>query len=201
LEQRLGCCIFIHVMRSFAIISIFLFAHGFLSARSIGITGADSSKNHIDTTITFKDVNYYIWKNPADRQEFYRDLQRIRTVLPYVKMARHLYADAQEEKEQDNKRQYRRFRKDMEKEMRAKFEKEVKDLYISDGKVLFKLLSRETGNSSYQIIKEVKGGFSAWTYQIVARHYTYDLKEQYDPHKDWILEMAIHSLGSEYDPK
>ena len=88
----------------------------------------------------------------------------------------------------------------MEKEMRDKFEKEVKDLTISQGKVLFKLLGRETGQNSYHIIKECKNGFSAWTYQIVAKHYTYDLKADYNARKEWILEMAIKYLGTEYDP-
>ena len=84
--------------------------------------------------------------------------------------------------------------------MRETFEKQVKDLTISEGKVLFKLLGRETGQNSYHIIKECKNGFSAWTYQIVAKHYTYDLKQDYDPHREWILEMAIAYLGAEYDP-
>ena len=84
--------------------------------------------------------------------------------------------------------------------MRDKFEKELRDHSINEGKVLVKLLNRETGNNCYKIIKEVKGGFAAWTWQIVAKHYTYDLKEIYDPKKEWILEMAIKSLGPEYDP-
>jgi len=84
--------------------------------------------------------------------------------------------------------------------MRDQFEKQVKDLTISQGKVLFKLLGRETKQNPYHIIKECKNGFSAWTYQIVAKHYTYDLKEDYDPHREWILEMAIQYLGPEYNP-
>jgi hypothetical protein len=45
---------------------------------------------------------------------------------------------------------------------------------------MVKLINRETGNNCYHIIKEIKGGFSAWAWQIVAKHYTYDLKEEYD---------------------
>ena len=184
-------------MRSFAIILIF-FVFG--SAKSIGQTVSDTSRHAIDTTITLREVQNYIFKNPADQVEFYRDLVRIRTVLPYVRMAKQLYVEAEKEKEEDSKRQFRHYRKDTEKDMRAKFEKDVKDLYISDGKVLFKLLGRETGNTPYKIVKEIKGGFSAWTYQIVAKHYTYDLKEEYDPHREWILEMAIRYLGPDYNP-
>ena len=157
-------------------------------------------KRAIDTTIVFKEVSNFVFKNPKDGREYANDINYIRTVLPYVKIAKHVYKEVQEQKLADSKKQYRHYRKDMEKEMRETFEKQVKDLTISEGKVLFKLLGRETGQNSYHIIKECKNGFSAWTYQIVAKHYTYDLKQDYDPHREWILEMAITYLGAEYDP-
>lgn len=155
--------------------------------------------NPIDTTVYLKDVNYVIFKNPDDQMEFYKDQSRIRIVLPYVKIAKSLYADIISKKELEKKKDYRHYRKDVEKEMRDKFEKELKNLTVGQGKVLVKLINRETGNNCYKIIKEVKGGFSAWTWQIVARHWDYDLKEVYDPNKERILELAIKSIGSEYD--
>jgi len=169
-------------------------------AQSTATTRKDSLRTLVDTVIELRQYNNYVFKNPKDGQEYASDIYNIRIVLPYVRIARHLYAEVQEQKRADTKKQYRHYRKDLEKEMRQKFEKEVKDLTISQGKVLFKLLSRETGQNSYEIIKECKNGFSAWTYQIVARHYTYDLKQDYDPHREWILEMAIQYLGPEYNP-
>ena len=169
-------------------------------AQTVASISKDSLNRHIDTTIVLRQYNNYVFKNPKDGQEYASDIYNIRVVLPYVRIARHLYAEVQEQKRSDTKKQYRHYRKDLEKEMRQKFEKEVKDLNISQGKVLFKLLGRETGQNSYEIIKECKNGFSAWTYQIVAKHYTYDLKQNYDPHREWILEMAIQYLGPEYNP-
>jgi hypothetical protein len=154
----------------------------------------------MDTTIVLHEVSNFVFKNPKDGQEYANDITNIRIVLPYVKIARHIYANALESKKKDTKKQYKHYRKDTEKEMRGKFEKELRDLTISQGKVLFKLLGRETGQNSYEIIKECKNGFSAWTYQIVAKHYSYDLKQDYDPRREWILELAIKYLGPEYDP-
>ncbi len=153
-----------------------------------------------DTTVQLHQVDYITFKNKDDQMEYYKDLSRIRAVLPYVRASKKLYAQLQDEKANDSRRDYRHFRKDLEKDMKAKFEKELKDLTISQGKVMVKLINRETGNNCYKIIKDVKGGFSAFTWQIVARHYSYDLKEEYDPHKEWILELAIKALGPEYDP-
>ena len=174
-----------------------------LSAQTTAAIIRDSTtkKSTVDTTIVFREVDNFVFKDPKDGQEYARDISNIRIVLPYVKIARRVFVEVQEQKRNDTKKQYKHYRKDLEKEMRDKFEKEVKDLTISQGKVLFKLLSRETGHNSYQIIKECKNGFSAWTYQVVAKHYTYDLKQNYDPHREWILELAIRFLGAEYDPR
>lgn len=153
-----------------------------------------------DTTIELHQVNYVTFKNKDDQMEYYKDISRIRTVLPYVRASKRLYAQIQQEKANDSRQEYRHYRRDLEKDMKEKFEKELKDLTIGQGKVMVKLINRETGNNCYHIIKDIKGGFSAFTWQIVARHYSYDLKEEYDPHKEWILELAIKALGPEYDP-
>ena len=189
-------------MRKLSIIVILLLAvYTDTSAQGAKPQSADTAKRHdIDTTIDLHEVYNFVFKNPKDGEEYANDITNIRIVLPYVRIARHIYADVLNQKQADTKRQYRHYRKDMEKEMRDKFEKEVKDLTLSQGKVLFKLLGRETGQNSYHIIKECKNGFSAWTYQIVAKHYTYDLKADYNARKEWILEMAIKYLGTEYDP-
>jgi len=182
-----------------SLLAIALFSHA--GAQAIASARKDSVGYVVmDTTIMLHEAQKYIFKNAKDGREYANDIYNIRVVLPYVRIVRHVYAEVQDKKQADTKKQYRHYRKDLEKEMRGQFEKEVKDLTISQGKVLFKLLGRETKQNPYHIIKECKNGFSAWTYQIVAKHYTYDLKEDYDPHREWILEMAIQYLGSEYNP-
>lgn len=164
-----------------------------------GIDTASANTNDTMTTVTLRDVSVVRFKNPEDEKEYLLNIRRIRVVLPYVKMAKQLYADVNEKKENERKKDYRHYRKDLEKEMREKFEKELRDLTVGQGKVLVKLINRETGNNCYDIIKNVKGGFSAFTWQIVAKHYDYNLREKYDPKKEWIMELAVRALGAEYD--
>ena len=52
-----------------------------------------------------------------------------------------------------------------EAELRAEFEAEVKDLTMSQGKVLVKLIDRETGKTSYELVKELRGSFTAFVWQ------------------------------------
>ena len=150
-------------------------------------------------TVKLQEVNVLYFKTPAEWDQYYRYKSRIIKVLPYVKIAKQLYTELEQEKETAKRRQYRHYRKDVEKEMRDRFEKELKDLNIGQGEMLFKLINRETGNNSYTIIKEIKGGASAFFAQLLAKHWGYDLKEKYDPEKEKMIELIIKELGPQYN--
>ena len=63
---------------------------------------------------------------------------------------------------------------------------------ISQGAVLLKLIDRETGQSSYSIIKEYKNGIAAGFWQGIAKFFDNDLKSQYDPEgEDRELEELV----------
>lgn len=70
--------------------------------------------------------------------------------------------------------------KTKEKELFAKFEQPLRHLTISQGKILIKLIDRETGNTSYELIRALKGRFSAFLWQGVARLFGSNLKSEYD---------------------
>jgi hypothetical protein len=145
-----------------------------------------------------KEVDIVNFKSADEWREYYQTLSRIKKVMPYVKIAKQLYVELQEKEGHSKRKEYRHYRKDVEKEMRSKFEKELKDLSINQGKMLVKLINRETGNNCYKIIKDVKGGFNAFVWQVVAKRYDYNLKETYDPQKEKMVELVIKQLGKEY---
>lgn len=95
--------------------------------------------NALDTmpTINLNDVTVVSFKTKEDWMMYYKYKSRIKKVMPYVKIARELYVELQEEKNGSKKSEYRHYRKDLEKEMRSKFEKELKDLSTSQGEMLF----------------------------------------------------------------
>lgn len=68
-----------------------------------------------------------------------------------------------------------------EKDMRKNFTSKITDLSVYQGKVLMKLINRETGNNCFEILKEYKGGFNAVVYQSVAFVFGSNLKQSYDP--------------------
>lgn len=152
-------------------------------------------------TINIRDVNIIAFKSKEDWMMYYKYKSRIQKVMPYVKIANQLYAELKAEKEKEKRRDYRHYRKDLEKEMRSKFEKELKDLTVGQGEMLFKLINRETGNNAYSMLKEIKGPFNAWFYQLVGKRWGYDLKENYDPQQEKMIELIIRELGTSYNVK
>lgn len=74
--------------------------------------------------------------------------------------------------------------KSREKELKKEFTDPLTNLSVYQGKVLMKLINRETGNNCYEIIKEYKGGLTARFYQTVAFFFSSSLKQPYDPKGD-----------------
>ena len=68
---------------------------------------------------------------------------------------------------------------------------------FSQGKILIKLVYRETGSSTFAIVKELKGGFSAFFWQTLARLFGYDLKTIYDPNgEDQNIERVVKMINA-----
>jgi hypothetical protein len=74
--------------------------------------------------------------------------------------------------------------KSKEAELKKKFADPLTQLSVYQGKVLMKLINRETNNNCYELIKEYKGGFSARFWQTVAWVFGSNLKQAYDPRGD-----------------
>jgi hypothetical protein len=79
-----------------------------------------------------------------------------------------------------SKKERKNYIKTREKELRKQFSEPLSNLSVYQGKVLMKLISRQTGNNCYDILKEYKGGFNARTYQTVAFFFGSSLKQDWD---------------------
>ena len=86
-------------MKRHIILSLIITAFGLISKAQSGQTDS-SSVLFLDTTITIHETDIYTWRNKDDEMEFNKDVQRIRIMLPYLKMARHMYAQVEEEENQ-----------------------------------------------------------------------------------------------------
>ncbi len=129
----------------------------------------------------------------------YRRLVRnVKAAYPYAKTAGEILKDLDQElTEMNTKVQRKRYVNKVEREIREEFEDEVKHLTISQGRILIKLIDRETGNTTYDVLKEVKGNFSAVFWQAIARIFGSTLKSDYEPEgDDRMIEEIILMIES-----
>jgi len=122
------------------------------------------------------------FKNRFDEQQYWRLIMRVKKVLPYAKEAAVLLKKYEMEVPSDARNRDRRaYVRKAEDELMQKYEATFKKMSINDGKVLIKLIDRETNHVSYDIIEDLKGDFSAVFWQGVARVFGNNLKTKYDP--------------------
>ncbi|ADY52572.1 hypothetical protein Pedsa_2020 [Pseudopedobacter saltans DSM 12145] len=139
-------------------------------------------------------------KRAFKSQEDYNNYRRLRynvlKVLPYARYAGDRYRKLERDlATEPNKKRQKVLIKDCEKEIKDLFNKEIKDLTISQGEILIKLIDRETGNSSYSLLKDTKGGVTAFFMQSLARVFGHDLKTKYDVENDREIENIIRTSG------
>ncbi len=121
----------------------------------------------------------------SERAKYNRLRNAVYVTYPYARRAGLVMNDinnklATVSKKEDRKKYIR----SREAELKKEFTTPLTDLSVYQGKVLMKLINRETGNNCYEIIKEYKGGFNARLYQTVAFFFSSNLKQSYDPRKD-----------------
>jgi hypothetical protein len=137
-----------------------------------------------------------VFKNKSEEQQYWRLVMRVKKVLPYAKEAAALYKKYEREVPADSRNRDRRiYVRKAEDELMRKYGPAMKKMSINDGKILIKLIDRETQHASYEIIQEVKGSVPAIFWQGVARVFGNNLKTKYDPYgEDRQIEIIIHYI-------
>lgn len=137
-----------------------------------------------------------IFKSQADLDNYRRLRYNVMKVLPYARFAAQRYNRLQRELAlTGDKHKQKELINNCEDEIKSLFNKEIKNLTISQGEVLIKLISRETGNTSYAMVKDLKGGFKAFLFQSAARIFGHNLKETYDPDEQKDIEAILNQAG------
>lgn len=148
---------------------------------TIELDNAELMHLHLETELEKK---YYLWLR-----------KRVRDVWPYVKVAVEEY-NAIEDTSQyfTNSREKRRYVKKRQQILANQFEDQLKELSLSRGQILIKLIHRETNKTSFEIIKELRGGMNAFLWNSAGGAFDLDLKTQFNPHKtreDLYIEVIL----------
>jgi hypothetical protein len=147
---------------------------------------------------------YLYGKMSAHWKKYWAEWTRLRNAVyvtyPYARSAGKIMNEVNGRLAGVSDRQARKnIIKSREKDLKKEFADKLTNLSVYQGKVLMKLINRETGNNCYNIIQEYKGGFTAGFWQTIAVLFGSNLKQSYDPQADdRDMEMIVQDVERMY---
>lgn len=136
------------------------------------------------------------FRSPQDQAAFNRLKYNVLKVMPYAIYAKNRYERLERELAVvTDKKKQKQLVKECDKEIKNMFNTEIKELTITQGQILTKLIDREVGRTTFDIVKQTKGGFAAFSYQLVARVVGHNLKTTYNASEDRDIESIIVNSG------
>ena len=144
----------------------------------------------IDEVFIFPEKKF---DNRRDHRRYSRLIRNVKATYPWAKLAGNKLEEVNEimltiESEKERKE----YMKQVEQELKDEFEEDLKKMTVTQGRILLKLVDRETGSTSYELVKELRGSFSAFFWQALARLFGSNLKSEYDPYgEDRLIEEII----------
>lgn len=128
-----------------------------------------------------------------EAQERYRKLKyNVRKVMPYAKLAAFRLQMMEDNLNMiKNRREREKYIKETEKAIKEEFMADLRNLTVTQGKLLIKLIHRETGKTTFEILKGYRGSATTFYWKIIASHYDADLNQEFDPIEDYQIEHII----------
>ncbi len=152
--------------------------------------------------LLLKGVDIYdhrVFTTTEGRNNYLRLKYNVLKVAPYAVFAGNRYRQLERDLATTNdKAKQKEMVKACEKQIKDLFNNKIKEMTITQGEILIKLVNRETGNTSYELAKELKGGLNAFMYQTAARLFGHNLKETYDPQEEYEIENILDKAGYKY---
>ncbi|MBC7401475.1 MAG: DUF4294 domain-containing protein [Mucilaginibacter sp.] len=137
-----------------------------------------------------------IFKTDADRKAFNLLRYNVRKVIPYAHFAGDRYRQLQRDLAlTGDKGKQKELITACNNQIKDMFKKEIMNLTITQGEILIKMINRETEITTYDVVKELKGGFSAFSLQLAARIFGHNLKETYDRNEQRDIEGILQEAG------
>jgi hypothetical protein len=134
-----------------------------------------------------------------EQQEAYLKLVRdVKKVMPYAKLAAFRLQMMEDNLNQlTSAKAKKKYIKATEEAIKEEFIAQLKKLSVRQGKLLIKLIHRETGNTTYEILKKYRGSASTMFYGMWAKMYDADIDTKFDPIEDYQIEYIIKNAKLE----
>lgn len=151
---------------------------------------------------TLEDMSLSSPRDFDSREEYRRYLLYKRyavIVYPYAKEAIRIFKDVEEETQNLKKRKLRKYTKQKTAELKTEFEDPLKKLTKTQGKILVKMIEKELDTPMYDLIKNLRGGFTASYWNTFSKFFGHRLKDGYIRGEDEILDAVLDDLDISYE--
>jgi len=138
----------------------------------------------------------------SSRDEYRRYLKYKRyagKVYPYGSEAIRILANYEADTEGMSKRKKKKYVRKLQRDLNNSFKEPLKSLTKTHGRILVKMIEKELDQSLHQLLKELRGGFYAGTWQTKGKLFGYDLKEKYEVGQDPILDAVMQDFDISLD--
>lgn len=134
----------------------------------------------------------------ADYQKYLKFRRYAQIVFPYAKEAIRIFRETEYASQHLSKKEKKKKLKELDKELTEEFEEPLKGLTKLQGKIMMKMIEKELDQSMYDLIKRVKGRFTAFYWSNFSKLYSYDLKEGYSVGDYPILDAVLQDFDVSY---
>ena len=146
----------------------------------------------------FPELDLISFKTKEEKLNYYRTKKRIKKVYPIALFAKNKLNEIRSSLDTIPKnRKKRKFKRELGKWVKNEYEPIFRKMSIKEGRILIKLVYRETNYTTYDLVKDYRGRFSAFFWQRVIKAYDNDLKMKYDPisnSEDELIESILNEL-------
>jgi len=162
-----------------------------LNPKDINILESVTVDGDTMPNVNIEEVEIYAipkFETKKQARKYSRLVKNVKKVYPYAKYIKHKLEEVNTQLLTfETEKEKRKYVRSVQKEMMNQFEDDVKHMTFTQGKILIKLVDRETGETSYQWLKELKGDLFAGFWQTVARIFSSNLKAEFNPNSEDVL--------------
>ena len=146
----------------------------------------------LDEVYVFSKLAFPTYK---DKLRYYILRRKTIKVYPYAKLAAERLSELNDSLSNiRKKRKRKKYTKEVQKYIEGEFSDELKKLTRTEGQILIKLIYRQTGKTTFNLVKELRSGWRAFWYSTTAKMFKISLKEEYNPNvvqEDYMIEDIL----------
>jgi hypothetical protein len=173
-------------LKKVVFIALSFFILGFANSQTVIVRDTVQDFERLDPVMVSSSMD------EAKIKEYQILKRRVIKTMPFAKMAAYKMKMMEDQLATiENKRERKKYIKKCENSLKAMYTEQLKKLTIGEGQVLMKLLHRETGKTSWEILKNYRGTAEAFFWQAFGTFWGHDLKSEFDPVVDYQIEHII----------